>query len=136
VRLRLRVMKGHGNPFPVTIDALVGAGFPLILGWCRHDDSHFLRALWTKQHPGVSSDCLVRHMRLHGHDNSPSVGKRLGPIAESRLYKIAQCNLLCDLSFVCLIQRSSIPDLGIGGYPLIALQIHRRSTLLSFNLQS
>src|SRR5229473_7533215 len=47
-------MKGHVNPFAVTVGALVGAGFLPFLGWCRHDDSHFLRALGTKQRPGVS----------------------------------------------------------------------------------
>jgi hypothetical protein len=82
-------MKGHGNSFPVTIDALVGARFLPIMGWCRHNDSHFLRALCTKQHPGVSKDCLVRLVMLHRHDDSPSVGKRLAPMAGSRLYKIA-----------------------------------------------
>ena len=86
-----RSMKVHGNPFSVTVDALVGARFPPILGWCRHNDSHFLRALCTKQHPGVSKDCLVRLVLLHRHDDSPSVGKRLGPMAGSRLYKIAHC---------------------------------------------
>jgi hypothetical protein len=52
-------MKGHGNPFSVTVDALVGARFPPILGWCRHNDSHFLRALCTKQRPEVNKDCLA-----------------------------------------------------------------------------
>jgi hypothetical protein len=63
-------MKGHGNPFSVTVDALVGARFPPIMGRCRHNDSHFLRALWTKQHPGVSKDCLVRLVMLHSMMNS------------------------------------------------------------------
>jgi hypothetical protein len=71
-------MKSHVHRFPVTIDALVGAGLLPILGWCRHNDSHFLRTLGTKQHPGVSRDCLVRHMIMHRHDDSPFVGKRLG----------------------------------------------------------
>ena len=65
-------MKRHGHPFPVTGDALKGACFPPILGWCRHDDSHFLRALGTKQRPGVSKDCLVRHILVHRHDEFPS----------------------------------------------------------------
>ncbi len=64
-------MKGHGNPFSVTIGALVSARFPPIMGWRRHDDSHFLRALCTKQHPGVSKDCLVRLVMLHRHDDIP-----------------------------------------------------------------
>jgi hypothetical protein len=77
--IRMRTsMKSHAHRFPVTIDALVGAGLLPILGWCRHDDSHFLRTLGTKQHPGVSRDCLVRHMIMHRHDDSPFVGKRLG----------------------------------------------------------
>jgi hypothetical protein len=88
-------MKRHGHPFPVTGDALKGACFLPILGWCRHDDSHFLRALGTKQCPGVSKDCLVRHILVHRHDELPSrrenrrEGVSLGPNAESRLYKIA-----------------------------------------------
>jgi hypothetical protein len=93
-RLRLPSMKGHCNPFSVTVDALVGAHLPPILGWCRRDDSHFLRALCAKQRPGVSKDKRVRHMLMNRHDDSPSVGKRLGPMADSRLYKIAHCNLL------------------------------------------
>ena len=64
-----RSMKVRGNPFSVTVDALVGARFPPIMGWCRHNDSHFLRALCTKQHPGVSKDCLVRLVLLHRHDD-------------------------------------------------------------------
>jgi hypothetical protein len=87
-------MKGHGNPFSVTVDALVGPRFPPIMGRCRHYDSHSLRALRTKQYPGVSKDCLVRLVMLHRHDEFPPLGKtmrgnRLGPIADSRLYKIA-----------------------------------------------
>ena len=82
-------MKGRRNPFSVTVDALVGARFPPIMGWCRHNDSHFLRALGTKQRPGVSKDCLVRLVMLHRHEDSPSVGQRLDPMADSRLYKIA-----------------------------------------------
>jgi hypothetical protein len=31
-------MKRHGHPFPVAGDALKGACFLPILGWCRHDD--------------------------------------------------------------------------------------------------
>ena len=85
---------GRANPFPVTIDTLVSACCPPIQGWCRHDESHFLRALGTKHHPGFSKDLLVRLVMLHRHDDSPSVGKRLGPMADSRLYKIAHCNLL------------------------------------------
>ena len=65
-------MKRHGHPFPVTGDALKGACFLPILGWCHHDDSHFLRALGTKQRPGVSKDCLVRHILVHRHDEFPS----------------------------------------------------------------
>jgi hypothetical protein len=65
-------MKRHGHPFPVTGDALKGACFLPILGWCRHDDSHFLRALGTKQRPGVGKDCLVRHILVHRHDELPS----------------------------------------------------------------
>src|ERR1700680_3285977 len=68
-------MKRHGHPFPVTGDALKGACVLPILGWCRHDDSHFLRALGTKQRPGVSKDCLVRHILVHRHDEFPPVGK-------------------------------------------------------------
>ena len=83
--------KGRGHPFAVTIDALVGACCPPIQGWCLHDESHFLRALGTKHHPGFSKDRLVRLVMLHRHDDSPSVGKRLGPMAETRLYKIAHC---------------------------------------------
>jgi hypothetical protein len=40
-----RSTKRHVNPFAVTVGALVGACFPLGLGWCHHNDSHFLRAL-------------------------------------------------------------------------------------------
>ena len=88
--IRVRTsMKGDAHTFPVTIDAFVGAYFPPTVRRRRHNDSHFLRALRTKQHPGVSRDCLVRHMIMHRHDDSPSVGKRIGPMAESRLYKIA-----------------------------------------------
>jgi hypothetical protein len=47
--------------------------FPPILRLCRHDDSHFLRAVWTKQHPGGSRGCLARHM--HRHDEFLPVGK-------------------------------------------------------------
>jgi hypothetical protein len=68
--------KGHGHPFPVTGGALIGACFPPIRGWCRHDDSHFLRALGTKQCQGVSKDDLVRHMLLQRHDELPLVGKK------------------------------------------------------------
>jgi hypothetical protein len=87
-------MKGHGNPFSVTVDALVGPRFPPIMGRCRHDDSHFLRTRCTKQYPGVSKDRLVRLVMLHRHDEFPPLGKtmrgnRLGSIADSRLYKIA-----------------------------------------------
>jgi len=82
-------MKCRGHPFPVAVDALVGRCFLPILGWCRHDDSHFLRALGTKQRPGVSRGRLVRLILLHRHDEFPPVGRRLGPMAESRLYKIA-----------------------------------------------
>ena len=28
----------------MTVDALVGPRFSPIMGWCRHNDSHFLRA--------------------------------------------------------------------------------------------
>jgi hypothetical protein len=87
-------MKRHGHPFPVTGNALKGACFLPILGWCRHDDSHFLRALGTKQCPGVSKDCLVRHILVHRHMNSLPWGNSVArdqarPKAESRLYKIA-----------------------------------------------
>jgi hypothetical protein len=87
-------MKRHGHPFPVTGDALKGACFLTILGWCHHDDSHFLRALGTKQCPGVSKDCLVRHILVHRHDEFPSRREKrhdlnLGPNADSCLYKIA-----------------------------------------------
>ena len=67
--------KSRGYPFPVTVGALIGACFPPIMSWGRHNDSHFLRALCTKQHPGVSKDCLVRLVMLHRHDASPSVGR-------------------------------------------------------------
>src|SRR5580692_866338 len=87
-------MKRHGHPFSVTVDALIGARFHPTLDCYRHNDSHFLRALWTKQRSGVSKDCLVRHMLLQRHDGLPPAGKatpiRLGPMAESRLYKTAQ----------------------------------------------
>ena len=82
-------MKGHGNPFSVTVDALVGARFLPIMGWCRHNNSHFLRALCTKQYPGVGKDRLVQLVMLHRHDGSPSAGTEVAPMAESRLYKIA-----------------------------------------------
>jgi hypothetical protein len=68
-------MEGHGNPFSVTVGALVGAHFLPIVGWRGHNDSHFLRARRTKQHPGVSKDCPVRLVMLHGHGDSPSVGR-------------------------------------------------------------
>src|ERR1700730_13650334 len=64
--------KGRDNPFPVTVGAFVGACCLPIQGWCRHDESHFLRALGTKQCPGVSKDCLVRHILVHRHDEFPS----------------------------------------------------------------
>jgi hypothetical protein len=35
---------------------------------------------------------------------NPTLAIRLGPMAESRLYKIAHPAIFCDLSFVCLIQ--------------------------------
>jgi hypothetical protein len=35
---------------------------------------------------------------------NPTLAIRLGPLAESRLYKIAHPAIFCDLSFVCLIQ--------------------------------
>jgi hypothetical protein len=78
----------------VTIDTLVGPCCPPIQGWRRHDESHFLRALGTKQRPGVSRDCLVRHMIMHRHMNSLPWGNSVArdqarPKAESRLYKIA-----------------------------------------------
>jgi hypothetical protein len=87
-------MKRHGHPFPVTGDALKGACFLPILGWCRHDDSHFLRALGTKQRPGVSKDCLIRHILVHRHDEFLPVGENVAddkgrPMAAWRLYKIA-----------------------------------------------
>src|SRR6202022_3301287 len=62
-------MKRHGYPFPVTGDALKGARFLPILGWCRHDDSHFLRALGTKQCPWSGIYWCIDMM------NSPPVGK-------------------------------------------------------------
>jgi hypothetical protein len=76
--------KGHGHPFPVTVGALIGACFPPILRWCRHDDSHFLRAVRTKQHPGGSRDCLARHMIMHRHDDFPLVGKTTRGISLGR----------------------------------------------------
>jgi len=70
------IVKPHGlpvkgKPFSVTVEALVDARFPPIMGWRRHNDSHFLRALCAKQHPGVSKDCLVRLVMLHRHDDIP-----------------------------------------------------------------
>jgi hypothetical protein len=62
-------MQDYTNRFSMTVDAFIGARFPPIMGWCRHNDSHFLRALWTKQHPGVSKNCLVWYMLLHRHDD-------------------------------------------------------------------
>jgi hypothetical protein len=87
-------MKAHGHPFSVTVDALIGARFPPTLGWYRHNDSHFLRALWTKQHPGGSRDCLARRVIMDRHDEFLLVGENVAgnqarPKAESRLYKIA-----------------------------------------------
>jgi hypothetical protein len=38
-----------------------------------------------------------------------TLGIRLGPMPESRLYKIARCNPLRS-KLVCLIQKSPIPD--------------------------
>ena len=58
-------MNGNVNPFAVTADALVGACFPSFLGWCRHHNAHFLRALRTKQRPRVSTDYLVLQTMLH-----------------------------------------------------------------------
>jgi hypothetical protein len=85
-------MKRHGHPFPVTGDALKGACFLPILGWCRHDDSHFLRALGTKQCPRVGKDCLVRHILVHRHDQFPSRREkrrlRLGPNASRVCIKL------------------------------------------------
>jgi hypothetical protein len=40
---------------------------------------------------------------------NPTLAIRLGPMAESRLYKIAHPAIFCDLSFVCLIQNSNRP---------------------------
>jgi hypothetical protein len=68
-------MKAHGHPFSVTVDALIGARFPPTLSWYRHNDSHFLRALWTKQDPGGSRDCLARRMIMDRHDEFLPAGK-------------------------------------------------------------
>jgi hypothetical protein len=40
---------------------------------------------------------------------NPTLAITLGPMAESRLYKIAHPAIFCDLSFVCLIQNSNRP---------------------------
>ena len=40
---------------------------------------------------------------------NPTLAIRLGPMAESRLYKMAHLAIFCDLSFVCLIQNSNRP---------------------------
>ena len=89
-------MKRHGHPFPVTGDALKGACFLPILGWCHHDDSHFLRALGTKQRPGVSKDCPVRHMMLHGHDEFLPVGQNVAndrDRSDGRVASVYNCSL-------------------------------------------
>ena len=92
--IRVRTsMKGDAHAFPVTVDAFVGAYFPPTVRRRRHNDSHFLRAIGTKQHPRVSMD-LDRHILMHRHGENPSRSKtlrrlRLGPISESSLYKIA-----------------------------------------------
>jgi len=77
IEVAFRSVKAHGHPFSVTVDALIGARFPPTLNWYRHNDSHFLRALWTKQHPGGSRGCLARHMIMimHRHDEFLPVGK-------------------------------------------------------------
>ena len=36
----LALQFGHSNPFSVTVDALVGARFPPIMGWCRQSPAH------------------------------------------------------------------------------------------------
>ena len=84
-------MNGHVNPFAVTAGAFVGACFPPMLGWCGHHEFSFsastLHKIMSKgQHgpPGPANDAAR-------HDDSPP-GKTdagLGPMAESRLYKIA-----------------------------------------------
>jgi hypothetical protein len=90
-------MKRHGHPFPVAGDALKGACFLPILGWCRHDDSHFLRALGTKQCPGVSEDCLVRHILVHRHDEFLPVRKTSPRIRVGRWLRSVCIKLLTGL---------------------------------------
>jgi hypothetical protein len=68
-------IEGHGDPFSVTVGALVGAYLLTIMGWQRRNDPHLLRARCTKYHPGVSKDCPVRLVMLHSHDDYPSVGR-------------------------------------------------------------
>ncbi len=84
---------GCVDPFAATAGALVGACFPSLLGWCRHHDSHLLRAPRAKRwYPSFKTDYLIRPKMLHGHDDLPPRNPsavRLGPVAESRLYKIA-----------------------------------------------
>jgi hypothetical protein len=74
----------------VTVGALVGACFPSLLGWCRHHDSHFLRALQNNvQESARTAWCGKRYCidminSLPGGTTSTVI--RLGPMAESRLY--------------------------------------------------
>jgi hypothetical protein len=64
-------MNGRVNPFAATAGAFVGERFPAVLGWCCHPDSHFLRALCTKQRQKLAMDHLVRQTILQRHDDSP-----------------------------------------------------------------
>jgi hypothetical protein len=91
-------MKARTNPLPVTIDALVGACCPPIQGWCRHDESHFLRALWTKQHPRVSNDCLVRLVSCIDMMNSLPSGKTMRMIRLGRWPSRVCIKLLTSLA--------------------------------------
>ena len=86
--------KIQGDGFPVAVGALVGACFPPGTGWCRHDDTHFLRTLWTKQ--GASEECLVRHMMLRGHDEFLPVGQNVAndrDRSDGRAASVYNCSL-------------------------------------------
>jgi hypothetical protein len=96
-RLRLRGV-ACGIPLGTSLclqaHAPVGARFHPALARCQRLDSHCLRAHCTIKRPRVSPNHLFRQTILHREDfpskENPTLAIRLGPVAESRLYKIAR----------------------------------------------